>query len=164
MSLNRLLITAVVIENRPVPEVAATYGVSQSWVYRLLARYRTEGDAVFEPRSRRPKTVPTAIPTETVELIVELREKLKATGLDAGPDTIRWHLEHHHATAVSRSTISRHLTRAGLVTPEPKKRPKSSYIRFQATMPNETWQSDFTPTPSPRRPPRRGLRDPDLAR
>jgi hypothetical protein len=32
MSLNRLLITAVVIENRPVPEVAATYGVSQSWV------------------------------------------------------------------------------------------------------------------------------------
>ena len=33
---------------------------------------------------------------------------------------------------MSRSTISRHLTRAGLVTPEPKKRPKSSYIRFEA--------------------------------
>jgi len=45
---------------------------------------------------------------------------------------------------VSRSTISSHLTRAGLVTPEPKKRPKSSHIRFEAAMPNETWQSDFT--------------------
>ena len=45
---------------------------------------------------------------------------------------------------MSRSTISRHLTAAGLVTPEPRKRPKSSYIRFEAAMPNETWQSDFT--------------------
>jgi len=144
MSLNRLLITAVVIENRPVPEVAATYGVSQSWVYRLLARYRAEGEAVFEPRSKRPASNSNAIPTETIDLILELRHKLTAAGLDAGPDTIRWHLEHHHATTVSRATIARHLTRAGLVTPEPKKRPKSSYVRFQAAMPNETWQSDFT--------------------
>jgi hypothetical protein len=27
----------------------------------------------------------------------ELREKLAATGLDAGPETIRWQLKHHHA-------------------------------------------------------------------
>jgi transposase InsO family protein len=45
---------------------------------------------------------------------------------------------------VSASTISRYLTRAGLVTPAPTKRPKSSYPRFAATLPNETWQSDFT--------------------
>ena len=60
------------------------------------------------------------------------------------PETIPWHLHHHHGHQTSRSTISRHLTAAGLVTPEPKKRPKSSYIRFEASMPNETWQSDFT--------------------
>lgn len=144
MSKTRLVITAVVTENRPVPEVAAEYGVSRSWVYRLLARYQREGEAVLEPRSRRPKTVPTAIPAEVVELIVELRQKLAATGLDAGPDTIRWHLEHHHGVTVSRATISRYLTKAGLVVPEPKKRPKSSYIRFQAELPNECWQSDFT--------------------
>jgi transposase InsO family protein len=144
MTLIKLVITAVVTENRPVPEVAVQYGVSRSWLYNLLARYRVEGEAVFEPRSRRPKTVPTAIPTETVELIVELRQKLVATGLDAGPDTIRWHLEHHHGLTVSRTTISRYLTKAGLVVAEPKKRPKSSYIRFQAELPNECWQSDFT--------------------
>jgi len=144
MTLNRLLITSVVIESRPVAHVAAQYGVSESWLFELLARYRAEGDAAFEPRSRRPHSVPTTTPTETVDLILELREKLTATGLDAGPDTIRWHLEHHHSIAVSKATISRYLAKAGLVVPDPKKKPKSSYIRFQAEMPNETWQADFT--------------------
>jgi transposase InsO family protein len=144
MTLNRLLITSVVVENRPVRDVAAQYGVSQSWLFELLARYKAEGEAAFEPRSRRPKVVPRTTPTEVVELILELREKLTATGLDAGPDTIAWHLEHHHATVVSRATISRYLTKHGLVIPEPKKRPKSSYTRFEAAMPNETWQADFT--------------------
>jgi transposase InsO family protein len=144
MSKTRLVITAVVIQNRPVAQVAAEYGVSRSWLYELLARYRTEGDAVFEPRSRRPKHTPNATPADVVELIVELREKLTATGLDSGPDTIRWHLAHHHAVQVSRTTITRHLQAHGLVVPEPKKKPKSSYIRFAAAMPNETWQADFT--------------------
>ena len=49
----RLVITAVTLENRTVAEVVADYGVSRSWVYELLARYRTEGEAAFEPRSRR---------------------------------------------------------------------------------------------------------------
>jgi transposase InsO family protein len=144
MTLNRLLITSVVVENRPVRDVAAQYGVSESWLFELLARYRVEGEAAFEPHSRRPHRVPTTTPTETVDLILELREKLTATGLDAGPDTIGWHLEHHHSTVVSRATISRYLSRHGLVVAEPKKKPKSSYIRFQAEQPNETWQSDFT--------------------
>ncbi|MCW2787019.1 MAG: Integrase catalytic region [Marmoricola sp.] len=109
-----------------------------------MARYATEGEAAFEPRSRRPNRTPNALATKTVELILRLRNELTAAGLDAGPETIAWHLEHHHGAAVSRSTISRHLAKAGLVTPEPRKRPRSSYIRFEARMPNETWQSDFT--------------------
>ena len=144
MSKARLVITAVIIEGRTQAEVAKTYGVSKGWVSKLVARYQAEGEAAFEPRSRRPHTVPTTTPTETIDLILELREKLTATGLDAGPDTIKWHLEHHHSTVVSRATISRYLTKAGLVVPEPKKRPKSSYVRFAAEMPNETWQADFT--------------------
>lgn len=144
MTLNRLLITSVVVENRSVREVAAAYGVSESWLFELLARYRAEGEAAFKPRSRRPKRVPLTTPAEVVDLIVELREKLTATGLDAGPDTIRWHLAHHHDITVSRATIARHLTKAGLVVPEPKKKPKSAYIRFQASQPNECWQADFT--------------------
>ena len=147
MSKARLVITAVVVEGRKPAEVAKTYGVSTSWLYELLARHRDEGDAAFEPRSRRPKTTPNATPAATVELILRLRRQLSAAGLDAGPETIGWHLTQHHDITVSKATISRHLTKASLVTPEPKKRPKSSYIRFEAAMPNETWQSDFTHYP-----------------
>jgi transposase InsO family protein len=144
MSKARLVITAVIVEGRTQAEVAATYGVSKGWVSKLIARYRAEGETAFEPRSRRPKTSPAALAPATAELILDLRSRLATAGLDAGPDTIAWHLAHHHGVVVSRSTISRHLARAGLVVPEPRKRPKSSYVRFEAAMPNETWQSDFT--------------------
>lgn len=75
---------------------------------------------------------------------MRVRKELTSADLDARPETIAWHLRYHHDRQVSRSTIGRHLTAAGLVTHEPKKRPKSSYIRFEASMPDETWQSDFT--------------------
>ena len=127
--------------------MARAYGVSQGWVSRLVARYRAEGEAAFEPRSRRPKTSPGAISGETAGLIVTLRKELAGQGLDAGPDTICWHLRHHHRLTVSPATVSRYLMRAGLVTPEPRKRPKSSYLRFAAEQPNECWQSDFTHYP-----------------
>ena len=120
MSKARLVIVAVTVEERPVSEVARAYGVSRSWVCALVARYRAEGEAAFEPRSRRPKTSPAAISAETAELIVKLRKELSGQGLDAGPDTICWHLQHHHQVRVSAATISRYLTRAGLVTPEPQ--------------------------------------------
>ena len=129
---------------RRAADVAAAYGVARSWVYELVARYRAEGEAAFEPRSRRPRTSPTAIADSTVELIVELRRQLSAQGLDAGADTIAWHLEHHYGMRVSRATIDRTLRRQGLVVPAPRKHPRSSYIRFQAEQPNECWQADFT--------------------
>lgn len=144
MSKSRLVITAVVIEKRPVGEVVTDYGVSKSWVYELLARYRAEGEAAFVPRSKRPKTSPAATPAATVELMVRLRKQLTEQGLDAGPDTIVWHLEHHYGITVSRATVARHLRSRGLVVPEPSKRPKSSHIRFAACQPNQCWQSDFT--------------------
>src|SRR5215218_3794029 len=144
MSRARLVITALVVEKQTVAEVAARYGVHRSWVYRLKARYDDVGEAAFEPLSRRPHTHPTATPAGTVDLIRRLRKQLSQAGLDAGPDTIAWHLAHHHQVRVSASTVSRTLTREGLVTPQPAKRPKSSYLRFEASMPNETWQSDFT--------------------
>jgi len=144
MSKARLVITAVVIEGRSQGEVARAYGVSQGWVSRLVGRYRSEGEAAFEPRSRRPKTSPNAISADTVELVVLIRKELAGQGLDAGPDTICWHLRHHHQIKVSAATVSRYLTRHGLVTPEPRKRPKSSWIRFVAELPNQLWQSDFT--------------------
>jgi transposase InsO family protein len=147
MSKARLVITAVTVEKRPVSEVARAYGVARSWIYTLLARYQADGEVAFEPRSRRPKTSPNAIGDATAGLIIELRKELAGQGLDAGPDTIAWHLEHHHQVRVSAATVARYLARAGLVVPEPRKRPRSSYIRFAAEQPNECWQADFTHYP-----------------
>jgi transposase InsO family protein len=143
MSKRRLVITAV-LTGQSQSQVARTYGVSQGWISRLMARYRLEGESAFEPRSRAPKTSPGATAPATAELIVRLRKELVDAGLDAGADTIGWHLTHYHQVTVSRPTINRILVRAGTVTPDPSKRPKSSYIRFEAETPNECWQSDFT--------------------
>ena len=40
--------------------------------------------------------------------------------------------------------MRRRLLAAGLIEPEPNKRPRASYIRFEADLPNECWQTDFT--------------------
>lgn len=138
------MITAVVVEGRSQSEVARAYGVSKGWVWKLVARYKVEGEAAFAPRSRRPRTSPNRLSDELIAAIVSLRRRLKRQGLDAGPDTIAWHLREQRGVKVSTATISRYLSSAGLVTPQPRKRPRSSYVRFEASMPNETWQSDFT--------------------
>lgn len=147
MSRARLVITAITTQGLTQAEAARTYGLSEATVSRYMARYRTEGETAFQPRSRRPHTSPNGTPPATVELVLHLRKRLLADGHDAGADTIGWHLTQHHDLVLSRATIHRLLTRHGAVTPEPKKKPKSSYIRFQAAMPNETWQSDFTHYP-----------------
>jgi transposase InsO family protein len=144
MSKARLVITALVVEGQTPAEVARRYGVHRAWVYKLKARYDADGEAAFEPRSRRPKTSPRATPAATVELVLALRKQLTEQGLDAGADTIGWHLQHHHQVSLSRATIHRIVTRAGAVVPDPGKRPRSSYLRFAAEQPNECWQSDFT--------------------
>jgi transposase InsO family protein len=140
----RLVITAVVLEGRSQSEVARSYGVSQSWISRLVKRYHLEGEAAFQLHSRRPHASPTRLPQSTIDLIIELQDEIAGKGLDHGPHTIAWHLAHHHGLIVSVNSIHRHLRAAGKVTPTPQRRPKSSYIRFAAEQPNERWQADFT--------------------
>lgn len=144
MSRAHLIVTAITIHGLTQAQAARTYNLSPSRVSRIMTRLKQDGEAGLQPRSRRPKTSPNAAAPATIQLIVNLRANLQKRGLDCGPATIAWHLQHHHTVTVSRATIARILNREGLVTPQPKKRPKSSYIRFQADLPNECWQADFT--------------------
>jgi transposase InsO family protein len=148
MELAGYLVNAVVLEHRPVADVARAHGVSRSWLYELLARHRELGEAAFVPRSRRPQSSPSRVPVEIEDEIVALRKSLAEEGLDAGAHTIQYHLQLRHrrrkAVVPSVSSIWRVLKRRGFIVPEPHKRPKCSYVRFSAELPNELWQADTT--------------------
>ncbi len=147
MDLGRYLVERHLREGTPVAELAASHGVHRSWLYKLLARYRADGDAGLEARSRRPHRSPTRISRQFENEIVALRKRLDTAGFDAGAQTIHTHLARVHPNPPSVSTIWRVLYARGFVTPQPHKRPRSSYIRFVAELPNECWQMDVTHWP-----------------
>jgi transposase InsO family protein len=144
MELARFVVEAVVREGRSYREVARAHGVSKSWVGKVVARYREGGEEAIGPRSRAPHRTPQRIPAELEDRIIELRKRLAEEGFDAGAGTIQYHLAHEGSSPPSVSTIWRVLRRRGFVTPQPHKRPRSSWIRFEAQLPNECWQSDVT--------------------
>lgn len=144
MSKHRVIVLKIVAGQLSVTAAAEEYGISRRHLHRLLARYRDGGLDDLEPRSRSPLSSPQKTTERVRERVVQLRQALTASGTDAGPVTIAWHLRQEGLSAPSTSTIRRILHTAGLITPEPRKRPRSSYVRFEAAQPNETWQSDFT--------------------
>src|SRR6266852_3072864 len=147
MSMARVVITAVVLEGRSKSEVAREYGLSRRWVQKLVTRYQSEGEAAFEPRSRRPHSNPHRVGEDVEDAVVALRKRLTESGLDAGAETIAWHLRQRTGSAPSIATIWRVLCRRGFVTAQPHKRPRSSWHRFVADLPNELWQADITHWP-----------------
>jgi transposase InsO family protein len=149
MDLAGYVINAVLVEGRKVNEVCAAHGISRSWLYELIARYRQQGEPGLAAGSKRPRSSPTKVPAAIEDEIVALRKSLAEEGLDAGPHTIQVHLLRRRrgrarAAVPSVATIWRVLSRRGFIRPEPQKRPKSSWRRFQAELPNECWQADTT--------------------
>ena len=144
MGMAQLIVAAVTEQGLSKSEVARTYGVSRRWVITLIQRYEAEGDSGLEPRSRRPHRSSQRTSTAIEDEIVEIRKALDRDGHDAGAATIVFHLERRHGHTPAVSTIWRILSARGFVNPQPHKRPKSSYVRFEAEQPNERWQTDIT--------------------
>jgi len=144
MGLGRYLVDAIVLEGRSPRELAKSHGISRSWIYELVARYRQGGYAALQPRSHRPRSCPHQVRPKLVQAILKLRRELLAAGHDAGAQTIAHHLAARRRTVPAPATIWRVLKRNGLITPQPHKRPRSSFIRFEAQLPNELWQADAT--------------------
>jgi transposase InsO family protein len=142
--IGRYIVDAVVVEGRSPTQLAREHGISKRWIFKLLKRFKEGGYASLEPRSRRPRSSPVQVDAKVRKLIIKLRCGLAAAGHDAGPQTIAYHLEKRVKQMPSVATIWRILKREGLITPQPHKRPRSSFIRFEAKLPNETWQMDAT--------------------
>lgn len=145
MAKYEVLIKAVTVQGLSYGEVARRYGVSKTLVHKLHHRWLTEGDAAFEPRSTRPRTSPNRTPDAVRDRVLRLRHDLTAAGHDAGADTICEHLHREHIE-ISRVTVWRILTTAGQVTPQPQKRPRSSWHGLPRTAPTSSG-NPTSPTP-----------------
>lgn len=135
-----------------VPNVAVfcrEQGISRQTFYKWQRRLAEGGVEGLQERSRRPKSSPGACPAAVEDRIVFWRKQLGEDGADNGADSIAWQLDRDPGfppgqKPPGRATIWRVLHRRGLITPEPKKRPRSSLRRFTYPRPNDCWQSDWT--------------------
>ena len=133
-------------ETMNVSQVCRECGIAPKTFYKYAARCRVEGLSGFEAHSRRPHTSPARTPVDLEDAIVALRKELSDDGHDHGAATIQWHLgrDRRFQRVPSLATVHRILQRRGFVTPQPHKRPKNSWCRFEAPAPNEMWQIDAT--------------------
>jgi transposase InsO family protein len=137
------LMVALASQGVNVSAFCREHGISRETFYAWRRRYRAEGLAGLEARSRAPRSSPHRISVDVEAAIVELRKELGELGVDAGAGTIQWHLGRQGLAKVpSEATIWRTLTRRGFITPAPRKRPRASWHRFEADAPNELWQTD----------------------
>jgi transposase InsO family protein len=145
MKLVAAVVAFVAGERFNVSALCDAHGVSRKTFYARAARVRAEGLAGLEERSRRPGRCPHRTPDDVEDAVVAKRKELLDGGFDAGAVTVQWHLDQDPALAgrvPSRSTIHAILVRRGQITPQPRKRPKGAWRRFEAPGPNEWWQID----------------------
>jgi len=122
------------------------HGVSRSWFRKIRLIAQTEGMArAVEPRSTRPVRSPNRTPDDVVMLALKIRAELKDDGWDYGPLSVLSRLERMGLPDLpSRATLARVFLTAGVVQPEPRKKPHSALRRFVYPAPNCLWQIDAT--------------------
>jgi transposase InsO family protein len=125
-----------------IKDLCAAGEVHRDTLHAWRVSFRAAGIDGLQSRSRRPLRSPNQTAADVEDEIVRLRKELP---LDNGADVIGWHLRRQGRTDVpSDRTIHRVLVRRGMVVPEPQKRPKAAYRRFEFERPNECWQIDAT--------------------
>ena len=140
-------LAAAIDDGESVAGAARRYGVSRQWAYEIKRRWDADGDSGLLPRSRAARTIANRTDAVLASRIVELRKQLEKDGPAAGAESSAAGLEREGVGPPANSAIHRILVSAGPVRPEPGKRPKASYTRFEASPPDELWQSDFTHWP-----------------
>lgn len=120
------------------------YEISRSGFYEIRARARAEGpQAALLPRPRSvPDPHPQAVDVAVEDLAVTVRKRLADQGLDHGPVTVAHEMRLLGVQAPAVSTLARIFTRRGMVTPQPQKKPKTAWRRFEFAMVHECWQLD----------------------
>jgi transposase InsO family protein len=119
-------------------ELCRRFGVSATLGYRLLARYRAEGEAGLAERSRRPGCSPGRTPAEVEAAVLAVRTAHPAWG----GRKIAAVLRRRGLAAPSPSTVTDILRRHG-VELGGFGGGETAFIRFEHEAPNDLWQMDF---------------------
>jgi putative transposase len=144
MDLRRELVLAAGAPGANISQLCQDFGISRTNAYKWLRRYRQQGEAGLEDRSRRPLSV-SGTDGETVLRLIELRRRYPRWGakkmrvlLLAAPE---------RGDVPSVKTIARILDRAG----EPRIRRLRRRVRIvlrehdklELKAPNDVWTVDF---------------------
>jgi len=144
MDLRNQFVLAATSPGANVSQLCREYGVSRTNGYKWIGRFRAEGQAGLDDRSRRPKTL-SGIEGELVLRIIELRRRYPKWG---AKKLHRILLRSRDRVEVpSAKTIARVLDRAG----EPRVRKARRRLRvvlrqhqpLVANAPNDVWTVDF---------------------
>lgn len=128
-----------------VTEFCRIHGVSRAWFYKIRRRVEVEGrSAGMVEKSRRPGSSPDLTGQDLTRAALDARAQLREEGWDFGPINVRIRMAEWGLTPPSRATIARIFRRSGVVAAQPRKRPRSSYKRFEYPQPNSCWQIDAT--------------------
>jgi transposase InsO family protein len=129
----------VLVEGRTVSEVARERGVTRQSVHRWLRRYAAQGLAGLADLPSKPASCPHQMDPVVEWAIVQMRREHPGWG----PRTIGSRLARKGVDPVpGRSSIYRCLVRHGLIEPQPRRRRRADYKRWERSRAMELWQMD----------------------
>lgn len=135
----------VAAEGPSVTEFCQRMGISRPSFYNIRRRFLREGNKALNPRSSAPKGTVRILGQRTTEVVLKIRARLAKEGWDNGAKSI-WFTGvdtgEFAGEIPSVSTISRILSSTGLVKTNPRKRPRSAWLRFSRSAAMEMWQLD----------------------
>lgn len=138
----RLDAVRAVLAGAEVGQVAAEAGVHRSTVHRWVGRYLTDQIAGLADRSHRPASCPHQVAASVEVRVAEMRRAHPRWGAKRiRLELLRKQVDGETIPAVR--TIVRILHRQGLSLPRPRKRPRSSYRRFERPGPMQLWGIDI---------------------
>jgi transposase InsO family protein len=124
-------------------DLCSRYGISRKTGYKLINRYKEEGEQALRPRTHARHHHPNATPHVIQKRILELKHRFPYWG----PDKLRdWLLLNEgHERWPAASTIGDILKKHGLVKPRKTRRhvPAHSEPFAECSAPNDVWSADF---------------------
>jgi len=157
MSLKLEFVTLADREEANMSALCRRFDISRPTGYKWLRRYREEGAAGLEERSRRPDRSPNRTPESVVKAVCEIRERHPSWGGRKIRARLRDKVDRDVDRDVNReeeplpfgpeevpaaSTCQSIVKRNGLVDSDPDRR-HAPFERFEKEAPNQLWQMDF---------------------